>query len=98
VSRWKTLEGHVDEEGYRDILARFEYQARQAVVWRDAICKWIYRLSGIADENKRLPASAVRLPARCRPRTHQNPRTGERMPESGSREPEADYRPLTAFL
>jgi alpha-glucuronidase len=55
VSRWKTLEGHVDDERYRDILARFEYQAGQAVVWRDTICKWIYGLSGIGDEKNRLP-------------------------------------------
>ena len=54
VARWKTLEGHIDEERYRDILARFEYQAGQAVVWRDAICKWVYRLSGIPDAKGRL--------------------------------------------
>jgi alpha-glucuronidase len=49
VSRWKAVQGHIDEERYRDILARLEYQAGEAVVWRDAICQWIYRLSGIAD-------------------------------------------------
>jgi alpha-glucuronidase len=54
ASRWKTLEGHIDPELYRDVLARFEYQAGQAVVWRDAICNWIYRLSGIADEKGRV--------------------------------------------
>ena len=53
IARWKTLEGHVDEQRYRDILARFEYQAGQAVVWRDAICNWIYHLSGIADVRPR---------------------------------------------
>jgi alpha-glucuronidase len=51
VAQWKSLKGHVDEERYQDILARFEYQAEQAIVWRDAICSWIYRMSGIPDKN-----------------------------------------------
>ncbi len=41
-------------ERYRDIVARFEYQAGQAVAWRDAICNWIYRLSGIPDDKGRV--------------------------------------------
>ena len=59
VSQWQSLEGHIDEERYRDILPRFEYQATQAVVWRDAICNWIYQLSGIPDDRARVgkPAS-----------------------------------------
>jgi alpha-glucuronidase len=54
ISQWKTLDGHIDAERYRDILARFEYQAGEAIVWRDAICNWIYRLSGIPDEKDRV--------------------------------------------
>jgi alpha-glucuronidase len=54
ISQWKTLDGHIDQERYRDILARLEYQAGEAVVWRDAICNWIYRLSGIPDKKGRL--------------------------------------------
>ncbi len=54
VAQWKTLQGHVDDERYRDILARFEYQAQEAVVWRDTICNWIYRLSGIPDQKGRV--------------------------------------------
>jgi alpha-glucuronidase len=40
-------------------LARLQDQATQAIVWRDAICNWIYHLSGIADDQKRVgkPAS-----------------------------------------
>jgi alpha-glucuronidase len=53
IARWKMLQGHVDEGRYRDILARFEYQATQAVVWRDAICGWIYKMSGIGDAKGR---------------------------------------------
>jgi len=56
ISQWKTLEGHIDDERYRDILPRFEYQAGEAIVWRDAICSWVYRLSGIPDAKDRIPA------------------------------------------
>src|SRR5256885_10155726 len=56
VTQWKTLRGHVDDERYGDILARLEYQAEQAVVWRDVICKWFYGLSGIADAKGRVCA------------------------------------------
>lgn len=54
VPQWKTLAGHIDEERYQDILKRFEYQAKEAVVWRDTICNWIYRLSGIPDGKGRV--------------------------------------------
>jgi alpha-glucuronidase len=54
ITQWKTLAGHVDDERYGDILTRLEYQAGQAIVWRDTICNWIYRLSGIPDEKGRV--------------------------------------------
>ena len=54
VPRWKALAGHIDEERYGDILARFELQAAEAVKWRDTICQWIYHLSGIPDQKGRL--------------------------------------------
>jgi len=31
-----------------------QYQAGEAVVWRDAICNWIYGLSGIRDAEGRV--------------------------------------------
>jgi alpha-glucuronidase len=54
VAQWKTLEGHLDPARYNDILPRFEYQAKEAVVWRDAICNWILGLSGIPDRKGRV--------------------------------------------
>jgi alpha-glucuronidase len=54
VSQWQTLNRHIDEERYRDILARLQYQAGEAIVWRDAVCNWIYRLSGIPDDKGRV--------------------------------------------
>jgi len=60
VAQWKTLEGHFDDERYRDILPRFEYQAREALVWRDTICNWIYDLSDIPDAKGRVSGSSHR--------------------------------------
>ena len=54
IEQWKTLRGHVEEAPYSDILERYEYQAGEAIVWRDTICNWIYQLSGIPDQKGRL--------------------------------------------
>jgi alpha-glucuronidase len=60
IAQWKALEGHVDQERYRDILSRFEFQAGEAIKWRDAICNWIYQVSGIPDQKGRIGNSARR--------------------------------------
>ena len=54
IARWQTLAGHVDEQRYKDILSRFEFQADEALKWRDVICAWAYRMSGIPDRNGRI--------------------------------------------
>ena len=54
VSQWKTLAGLVDERRYREVLAQLEYQAGQAVVWRDAVTEWFRRTSGISDASGRV--------------------------------------------
>jgi alpha-glucuronidase len=54
ITQWQRLEGHVDQDRYRDILQRLQYQASQAIVWRDVICNWIYRLSSIPDKEGRV--------------------------------------------
>jgi len=54
VSQWQTLNGHVDRDRYRDILGRLQYQATEAIAWRDAICTWIFRLSRIPDDKGRV--------------------------------------------
>ena len=53
IAQWKSLESHVDHERYQDILSRFEFQAGEALKWRDTICHWIFRLSGIPDQKRR---------------------------------------------
>jgi alpha-glucuronidase len=49
VRRWQSLKGRVDQERYDEVLAMLEYQAGHAIVWRDAVCNWFLRESGIAD-------------------------------------------------
>jgi alpha-glucuronidase len=53
VTQWKSLRGKIDDERYADVLARLEYQAGHAIVWRDAICNYFLRLSGIPDSKGR---------------------------------------------
>ncbi|HZQ93819.1 MAG TPA: alpha-glucuronidase family glycosyl hydrolase [Candidatus Sulfotelmatobacter sp.] len=62
IAQWKKLEGHIDQERYRGILAGFEFQAAEAVKWRDSICGWIYRVSGIPDQKGRLRVPPKTLP------------------------------------
>jgi alpha-glucuronidase len=49
ASDWKALKGLVDERRYQEILTQFEYQAGQAIVWRDAVNNWFFKESGIPD-------------------------------------------------
>jgi alpha-glucuronidase len=53
VRQWTSLKQHVDNERYADVLARLEYQAGHAIVWRDAICNYFLRESGVADAKGR---------------------------------------------
>jgi alpha-glucuronidase len=53
VSQWKSLKGQIDTERYAEVLVRLEYQAGHAIVWRDAICNYFLRESGIADAEGR---------------------------------------------
>ncbi len=62
VTDWKALDGHIDEERYRDILTRFEYQAGEALRWRNTICNWFFNLSHIADDKGRFQPPAGKIP------------------------------------
>jgi alpha-glucuronidase len=52
--QWKSLKGLVDEQRYHDVLAQLEYQAGQAVVWRDAVNTWFATASKIPDAKGRV--------------------------------------------
>lgn len=50
---WATLDGKIDPALFADMQKRLEYQAGHAIVWRDAIVQYFFKLSGIADDKGR---------------------------------------------
>ncbi len=54
VRKWRSLEGLIDEQRYKEVLARLEYQAGHAQVWRDAVNTWFFKTSGIPDAKGRV--------------------------------------------
>jgi alpha-glucuronidase len=63
VTEWQGLKGLVDEERYQKVLALQEYQAGHAVVWRDAVNNWFYKMSGIPDSQGRVGHDSNRIEA-----------------------------------
>jgi alpha-glucuronidase len=63
VRQWKSLQALVDDERYNDVLARLQYQAGHAIVWRDAICNWFFRTSGVLDAKGRVGNHPDRIEA-----------------------------------
>jgi alpha-glucuronidase len=61
--QWKALAGKVDEARYLDVLHQLEYQAGQAIVWRDAVNNWFHKTSGIADARGRVGSHPGRYEA-----------------------------------
>ena len=52
---WRALEGRVDAGALSATCCeQLEYQAGQAIVWRDAVTSWFLRASGIADAKGRV--------------------------------------------
>lgn len=54
VEQWKTLRGLIPPQPYGSTLHMLQYQAGEAIEWRDAITRWFYRLSGIPDAQGRV--------------------------------------------
>ncbi|MGA2538968.1 MAG: hypothetical protein ABSF53_23375, partial [Terracidiphilus sp.] len=63
VTRWSSLKDRVDPALYADVLARLEYQAGHAIVWRDAVVQYFLKLSGIPDQKGRAGHYPGRLEA-----------------------------------
>ena len=63
VNTWESLKGHIDDERYTEVLAQLQYQSGHAVVWRDAINDWFYRISGIPDNEGRVEHHPNRIEA-----------------------------------
>ena len=54
VAQWQLLKGKVDSQVYEEVLHRLDYQSGHAIVWRDAVCNWFARTSGIPDDHGRV--------------------------------------------
>ncbi len=63
VDDWRSLKGRIDDRLYQDMLSRLEYQAGHAIVWRDAIVQYFFKLSGVPDESGRAGHYPNRLEA-----------------------------------
>jgi alpha-glucuronidase len=61
--QWDALKGRVDDERFADVAAQLEYQAGQAIVWRDGVSRWFHRASGIADAHGRVDNYPDRIEA-----------------------------------
>src|SRR5205085_1581682 len=72
--QWKSLRGVVDEQRYREVLAQLEYQAGQAIVWRDAVSRYFAKMSGVADAKGRVGNYPGRVEAESMELTGYTPR------------------------
>ncbi len=63
VGRWRALDGLIDHDRYAAVLAKLEYQAGHAVVWRDAVTNWFRWISGIPDAKGRVGGYPNRVEA-----------------------------------
>lgn len=63
VDDWRPLKGRVDDRRYEEVLAQLQYQAGQAIVWRDAVANWFFKASGIPDTRGRVGNHPGRLEA-----------------------------------
>jgi alpha-glucuronidase len=63
VTEWESLKGRIDPTLYADMLARLQYQAGHAIIWRDAVTQYFLKLSGIPDDRGRAGHYPNRLEA-----------------------------------
>ena len=54
VKQWESLRGKIDDQRYDKVLRKLQYQAGEAIVWRDTVVNWFYRKSGIPDAKGRI--------------------------------------------
>ncbi len=63
AKEWQSLHGLIDGARFNEVLRRQEYQAGHAVVWRDAVVNWFYKMSGIPDAQGRVGNNPNRVEA-----------------------------------
>ncbi|KAH8891248.1 alpha-glucuronidase A [Thozetella sp. PMI_491] len=60
---WESLQGKMDDDRFKSILAHLSYQAGHAIVWRDAINRFYHDLSRTEDGNRRVGNGTWRIEA-----------------------------------
>ncbi len=60
---WESLRGLIDDQRFEEVLTRQLYQADHADVWRDSVCNWFHKLSGIDDKQNRVGHHSDRVEA-----------------------------------
>jgi len=63
VKQWESLAGRIDGSVYAAVRERLEFQSAHAIVWRDAVCNWFFRASGIPDAQNRVGNDPDRIEA-----------------------------------
>lgn len=63
VEQWKSLRGDINDERFAKVRGLLQYQAGHAIVWRDAVCNWFLRISGIPDAAGRVGRYPDRIEA-----------------------------------
>ena len=63
VTQWESLDGMIDQERFDEVGFRLKFQAGHSIVWRDAITRFFYRLSGIPDKVGRVGNYSYRIEA-----------------------------------
>ena len=64
VRMWESIRNlGGDDERYAFVLKRLQYQVGHAIVWRDAVCNWFLRASGIPDAKGRVGHDPDRIEA-----------------------------------
>lgn len=53
AAMWEQLNGYVPEEIHKRVKERLDFQKNHALEWRDVICSYFYRKSGIPDIKER---------------------------------------------
>jgi len=74
--QWSALKGLIDDQRYKEMLFRLEYQAGHAIVWRDSIVQFYHNISGIADSAGRVGHHPWRIEAEDMATLHRYKITG----------------------
>ena len=96
VDQWRSLEHHVDDQRYHEVLDRLEFQAGHAQgPWRDSICRWFMKRDRVSPMRR---AELETIPIAWRPKTSNWTVINSPRSNRGKRLPGAEPRNCRAIL